>query len=193
MEKSHGWTSDMHRQRRLHASQTLTSDKFQGVDVGEFLLRGGDGQIIAADFAILTNAGGKPPDRGVKEEDRFGDPLNEIDPKIVPSNVRQFMSNDGFEHVAGHAGDPRGRHEYHRSPETGGGWFSDLFAAIDLWHLRQTKDVSEASCGLHQQRRRQRARTTNAVKRDEPQHQTKAQGHNTQQPERGDPRLIESD
>ena len=50
-----------------------------------------EGEIVAAEFALVANAGADPPDRGVEEEERFGDGLQDVPEEIGAAHVSELV------------------------------------------------------------------------------------------------------
>ena len=69
----------------------------QGLYVGQYVAGDGDGHVVAARFALAAEMSGDPPDRGVVEEQRLGDALQDVDQIIVTPDVREFVHEEGFE------------------------------------------------------------------------------------------------
>jgi hypothetical protein len=51
------------------------------------------------------------------EQQRFQNALQQIDPQVVPANVGQLVSDERFEHVGGHFGQPTCRQQHARPPQ----------------------------------------------------------------------------
>ena len=63
----------------------------QRARIRERIARDRNGHIVAAQFALGAKVPRHPPDRGMVEQQSFGDALQHIDQIIVPPDVRQLM------------------------------------------------------------------------------------------------------
>jgi hypothetical protein len=53
-------------------------------------------EVVAAEFALMADAGTDPPDSGMKEEEGFGQCLQEVPEEIGAANVGQLMGKYDF-------------------------------------------------------------------------------------------------
>ena len=59
-----------------------------------------EGEIVAAEFALVANAGADPPDGGMEEEERFGDGLQDVPEEVGAAHVSEFVGENDFEFVS---------------------------------------------------------------------------------------------
>ena len=95
------------RRQRLGVSRRLTSHRHR--------------RIVAAMLALLADSR-DPPDAGMEEEQGLGDRLQKVHGIVAPANVRQFVSNQGFDMVRRNAGqDGHGEQDDRTHPAEDGG------------------------------------------------------------------------
>jgi hypothetical protein len=51
----------------------------------------GEGQVVAAQFALVTDSAAQPPNGGMEEEQRFGHGLNEVPEEVSTADVGQLV------------------------------------------------------------------------------------------------------
>ena len=85
----------------------------QRARIGEHVARDGDGHIVAAQFALGANVPRHPPDRGVVEQQRFGDALQDVDQIIVPPDVRQLMQQQRLQMLGRQTAERAHRDQHH--------------------------------------------------------------------------------
>src|SRR5262249_29740992 len=73
--------------------------------VVEMITASGDGDVVAAVFALGAHALVQPPNRRMEKEKRFRSDLEKIDERVEAANVREFMGDDGFDLVFGESGE----------------------------------------------------------------------------------------
>jgi hypothetical protein len=64
----------------------------EGARVADGIAAHFDGQVIAAELALVTDARPNPPDRRLVEEQSLGEGLKHVDQIIVTPDVRQLVS-----------------------------------------------------------------------------------------------------
>src|SRR5271156_2461092 len=67
--------------------------------VGEGIDAGGDGYVVAAEFALLTEAGADPPDGGMEEEESLDHGLEDVPEIVGAADVGELVGENGFELV----------------------------------------------------------------------------------------------
>ena len=120
-----------HRPRRRGGTLTLPSPRGRGFfleqdaawhlggqgyeqfGVGVGLLGALDDGGVAAGFAFAADPGGDDPDGGVEEEQRFDDPLQEVDEVVPAADVGQLVQEDHFDFVGAPAGEGGRRQQDH--------------------------------------------------------------------------------
>src|SRR5580698_9559178 len=65
--------------------------------VGEGVGAGGDGYVVAAKLALLTEAGADPPDGRVEEEEGLDHGLEDVPEIVGAADVCELVGEDGFE------------------------------------------------------------------------------------------------
>src|SRR5665213_1424387 len=97
----------------LREPESKSRHLLQRADVCHSLGRS-DRDLVAANLALHAHLAGEPPDRRVVEQQRFDKPLDEVDPRIEPADMGQFVGDDGIKHVRRHAGEQRRGQNHHR-------------------------------------------------------------------------------
>jgi hypothetical protein len=105
--------------------------------VGEGIGAGGDGYVVAAEFALLTEAGSDPPDGGVEEEEGFDHGLEDVPEIVGATDVGEFVGEDSFKLIGGESSkSARGQQDewaHHADGEWAGDACGDAqgYAAVD--------------------------------------------------------------
>ena len=60
-------------------------------------------------FALGANSGGQPPDRGVIEQQRLHNALQDVDEVVLPPDVRKLVRNNNAQLLNAEAGQNRDR------------------------------------------------------------------------------------
>ena len=83
--------------------------------VGEGVGAGGDGYVVAAELALLAEAGANPPDGGMEEEEGLDHGLEDVPEIVGAANVGEFVGEDGFELVGGESSESAGGQQDERA------------------------------------------------------------------------------
>ena len=90
--------------------------------VAEMIAASGDSDVVAAVFALGAHALIQPPNRRMEKQDGLDKNLEEIDEGIEAANVREFVSDDGFDLIFGEASErANGKHDDRFKPADDGG------------------------------------------------------------------------
>ena len=100
-------------QRERHPlTERLEIGKRAGI--GHRIATQADREVVAAVLALGADASRQPPDRGVIEEQRFDERLQEVDQVVVASDVRELVRQERLELPGRQAGERAGRHQHDR-------------------------------------------------------------------------------
>ena len=79
------------------AASQITRDALQSKCIAQTLTGGLRGHFITTQFSFFADTVRQPPDGWMIKQDRFHEPLTQIDPQIEPADVSQFVSDNRFE------------------------------------------------------------------------------------------------
>jgi hypothetical protein len=114
----------------------------EGARVTEMITAGGDGDVVAAVFALGAHALVQPPNRRMEKEKRFRDDLEKIDESVEAADVCEFVRDDGFDLIFGEAGQSaNGKQNNGTEPADDGG-------SVQPAALAETDDAREAETRL---------------------------------------------
>src|SRR5580704_9616795 len=99
---------------------TLFFEKEECGGVGEGIDAGGDGYVVAAEFALLTEAGADPPDGGVEEEESLDHGLEDVPEIVGAADVSELVGEDGFELLGREGGEGGGGQQDERANHSDG-------------------------------------------------------------------------
>jgi hypothetical protein len=77
-------------------ARALLFKPYERVRIGEGIGADFEGKIVAAKFALMTNARAYPPDGGMEKEESFGDGLQDVPKEVGATHVGQLVSEDDF-------------------------------------------------------------------------------------------------
>ena len=110
---SHGFTEDacntreqscvglmaIERHGEAQVAGALLFKMNEGVRVDDRVGADLEGEVVAAEFALVTDAGADPPDGGMEEEECFGDGLQDVPEEVGAADVSEFVGENDFEFV----------------------------------------------------------------------------------------------
>jgi len=73
---------------------TSSFKREQGPRVSDTVAQQVGGDVVAADFALVADGAGEPPDGRMIEKQGFGRDLEAVDQEVVTGDVGEFVSED---------------------------------------------------------------------------------------------------
>ena len=157
------------------------------------LARVGDraqGEVVGDLLALDAQPPRQPPHDRVVEQQGFDRALQQVDQVVVTPHMREFVCEQGFEQVRGHAGEERGGHQHHRAPPARDG------RPFEAFHEAKRRRIREANGGRNAFQSRLPGEpgglSAAAQATDPGQAQCEAQGQQrrTERPDRNQPRQV---
>ena len=97
---------------RLELGRTRRFQLRQGARIGEGIAVDARRPVVATQLALRANVAGHPPDRGMVEQQRLDDALQDVDQIIVAADVRQFVKQKRFHLFGRQSGERADRHQH---------------------------------------------------------------------------------
>jgi hypothetical protein len=87
------------RHGEAQMARTLLFEPDKRVRIREWVGADFEGEIVAAEFALMTDARAYPPDSGMEEEKSFSHGLQDVPEEVGTAHVSQFVGENDFKFV----------------------------------------------------------------------------------------------